>query len=133
MRAQVGSGGGTTCEFRSAHDVVLWPLSISAAKYVVGTSSFASPALRLDPRCRGAIRLDLRSAGGVPLRDLPVDSLTFFIYATADLAGKIYEQVLANGVGAVVRAKGSSRAVSLAFLGCLLPKVKLCPPMTRAR
>ena len=114
LRAQVGSGGGTTCEFRSAHDVVLWPFSISAAKYVVGTSSFASPALRLDPRCRGAIRLDLRSAGGVPLRELPVDSLTFFVYATADLAGKIYEQVLANGVGAVVRAKGSSRAVSLA-------------------
>jgi type VI secretion system protein ImpG len=113
LRAKVGSGAGTACEFRSAHDVVLWPLSVTAAKYVVGTSSFASPALRLDPRCRGAIRLDLRTEGGVPLRDLPVDSLTFFVYATADLAGKIYEQILANGVGAVVRSRGSSRPVSL--------------------
>lgn len=113
LRAQVGSGPGTSCEFRSAHDVVLWPLSVTAAKYVVGTSSFASAGLRLDPRCRGAIRLDLRTEGGVPLRELPVDSLTFFVHATADLAGKIYEQVLANGVGVVVRSKGTSRPVAL--------------------
>ncbi len=113
FRAQVGGAGGTPCEFRSAQDVVLWPLSATAAKYVVGTSAFAAPGLRIDPRCRGAIRLDLRAEGGVQLCELPVDSLTFFIYATADLAGKIYEQVLANGVGVVLRSKGSARSVSL--------------------
>jgi len=91
----------------------MWPLAVTSAKYVVGTSPFAAPGLRLDPRCRGAIRLDLRTAGGVPLRELPVDSLTFFIYATADIAGKIYEQVLANGVGVVVRARGQVRPVLL--------------------
>ena len=112
LRARVGDAG-TACEFRSAQDVVLWPLAVTAARYVVGTSSFAAPGLRLDPRCRGAIRLDLGTEGGVPLRELPVDSLTFFVYATADLAGKIYEQVLANNVGVVVRSKGSARPVSL--------------------
>jgi type VI secretion system protein ImpG len=113
LRTRQEGGGATACEFRSAHDVVLWPLSVTGARYVVGTSTFAAPGLRLDPRCRGAIRIDLRSAGGVALRELPVDSLTFFVYATADLAGKVYEQVLANGVGAVVRSRGSTRAVSL--------------------
>lgn len=113
MRAPQDGGSATACEFRSAQDVVMWPLSVTAAKYVVGTSAFASPGLRIDPRCRGAIRIDLRSAGGAPLRELPVDSLTFFVYATADLAGKVYEQVLANGLGVVVRSRGSTRPVAL--------------------
>ena len=107
------AGAGTACEFRTAHDVVLWPLTVTSAKYVVGTSTFASPGTRLDPRCRGAIRLDLRAEGGTPLRELPVETLVFFVYAPADLAGKIYEQVLANGTGVVVRGKGSGRTVAL--------------------
>jgi type VI secretion system protein ImpG len=106
LRASIGAGQGTACEFRSAHEVTLWPLSVKAASYVVGTSSFASAGVRLDARCRGAIRLDLKTEGGIPLRDTPVDSLSFFIHATADLAGKIYEQVLANGAGVLVRPKG---------------------------
>jgi len=112
FRAEVGDGG-SRCEFRSAHDLVLWPLAVTGAKYLVGTSSFATPAQRPDPRTRGAIRIDLRTQGGVPLRELPVDSLAFFIYGTADLAGKIYEQVLANCVGVLVRSKDSPRPVLL--------------------
>jgi type VI secretion system protein ImpG len=112
FRAELGDGG-SRCEFRSAHDVVLWPLAVTGARYVVGTSSFVAPGLRPDPRTRGAIRIDLRTQGGVPLRELPLDSLTFFVYGTADLAGKIYEQVLANGLGVVVRPKGSTRSVLL--------------------
>jgi type VI secretion system protein ImpG len=106
VRAQGVTGDQTSCEFRSAHDVVLWPVSVTEAKYVVGTSSFSTPGLRLDSRCRGAIRLGLRTDGGVPFCELPMDSLAFFIYATADLAGKIYEQVLANCVGVAVRSPG---------------------------
>jgi type VI secretion system protein ImpG len=113
FRVQASAGSGTACEFRSAHDVLMWPLSVTGARYVVGTSAFASPGLRLDPRCRGAIRLDLKTEGGVALRELPVDSLVFFVYASADLAGKIYEQILANGAGAIVRSKGTGRSVVL--------------------
>jgi type VI secretion system protein ImpG len=113
LRAPQEVGGATACEFRSAHEVVLWPLSVTGARYVVGTSALASPGLRIDPRCRGSIRIDLRSEGGAALRELPVESLSFFVYATADLAGKVYEQVLANGVGALLRSRDSGRAVSL--------------------
>ena len=111
LRAKTG-GQGTACEFRSAHDLVLWPVSVTAASYVVGTGSLAAPGVRLDPRCRGAIRLELRS-DGVPLRELPLDSLTFYVHATADLAGKVYEQVVANAVGVAVRTAGTSRMTLL--------------------
>lgn len=113
MNAQSGDGERTPCQFHSAHDVVLWPLAVTEAKYVVGTSSFSTPGLRPDNRSRGAIRIGLRTQGGVPFRELPIDSLTFFIYASADLAGKICEQLLANCRGVVVRSAGGSHAVLL--------------------
>jgi len=113
MNAQGGAADRTSCQFRSAHDVVLWPLMVSEARYVVGTSSFAAPGLQFDSRSRGAIRLGLRTDGGVPFRELPIDSLTFFISATADLAGKICEQLIANCTGVVVRSPGGTHAVLL--------------------
>src|SRR5678816_3326854 len=67
MNAEGGNNDRTPCQFRSAHDVTLWPVSVTEAKYVVGTSSFATAEIKLDNRCRGAIRLGLRTEGGVPL------------------------------------------------------------------
>lgn len=113
MRAEPATGVPTACEYRTAHDVVLWPLAMTEARYVVGTGSFAAPGLRFDPRTRAAIRLGLRTEGALRLRELPLDSLGFFIYATADLAARIHEQVLAGCVGVVVRRPGTSEGATV--------------------
>jgi type VI secretion system protein ImpG len=113
MNAQGGAADRTPCQFRSAYDVVLWPLLVSEARYVVGTSSFSMPGLQFDNRSRGAIRLGVRTEGGVSFRELAIDSLTFFISATPDLAGKVFEQLIANCTGIVVRSPGGTRAVLL--------------------
>jgi type VI secretion system protein ImpG len=113
LRAELTSGERTSCEFRTAHDTVLWPLEIVEARYIVGTSAFATPGVRLDSRVRSALRLSLRTTGGVPLSELSVDSLTFYVYATADLAGRVYEQVMANCLGVMVKPARSERAVVL--------------------
>lgn len=128
VRAQVGPG--TTCDYRTAHDVTLWPLAVTGANYVVGTSALSTPGVRLDGRPRGAIRIELRAEGGAELRELSVDSLVFHIQATADLAAKVHEQVLANGAGVLVRPRRGSgtllpvtavREVGLADGEALLP------------
>jgi type VI secretion system protein ImpG len=89
---------------------MLWPLSVTEVKYVVGTSSFATAGLRLDPRTRAACRIAMRASAGVQVRELPLDSLSLFVYATADLAAKIHEQIFANCVGVAVRSKVSAQA-----------------------
>jgi type VI secretion system protein ImpG len=103
LRTELATGDRTSCEFRTTQDVVLWPLEVTEARYIVGTSAFATPGLRLDSRVRGALRLGLSATQGAALRDLALDSLTFYIYATPDLAGRIYEQILANCVGVLVK------------------------------
>jgi type VI secretion system protein ImpG len=95
-------GEHTACEFRTAHDVVLWPLSVTEVSYVSGTGALSALGVAPDPRARAAIRLRLQSTG-VPLNALALDELTFFIKASADIAPRIYEQVLADGIGVVAR------------------------------
>jgi len=113
VRAEPMAGEQTSCVFRTSQDVTLWPLSVTEVKYVVGTSSFATPGLKLDPRTRAACRIALRAGAGLQLAELPLDSLTFYFYATADLAARIHEQVFANCVGVVVRPKGSGQSFVL--------------------
>ena len=120
MRAELASGEYTSCEFRSAQDVVMWPLAVTEAQYVVGTASFAAAGTRLPPRIRGAIRLRLSTEGGMSLSELPrLGSLTFYIHAAADLAGKIHEQLTANSAGVAVRAAGSERGATVLPAGAI--------------
>lgn len=114
LRTQLGKGQRTACEFRTAQDVVLWPLTVTQAQYVSGTGALSAMGVQPSAPARGAIRLRLSSGGGIPMNSLALDELTFFIKATADVAARIQEQVLADGVGVVVRgADGKSRLLEL--------------------
>lgn len=104
LKTPLGKGDRTSCEFRTAQDVTLWPLTIAEAKYLSGTSAVSGQGLMVDARTRAAIRLRLASTGGVPIGSLPIDSLTFFIKATPGVASWIYEQIQANCIGVRVRS-----------------------------
>ena len=107
LSMQLNKGERTACEFRTAHEVVLWPLTVTEARYISGTGSLSALGVAVDERTRGAIRLRLQATGGVPINALALDELTFFIKASTDIAAKIHEQVLADGVGVFARGTTS--------------------------
>ena len=88
---------------RSAQDVKLWPLEILSAEYITNTTS----CVVLDPkRLKGAkagIRLRLRATAGTTFDKLALDTLTLFIRGSDDLPMRVYEQILANSMGVLVR------------------------------
>src|SRR5882757_7009177 len=103
LRTQLSKGERTANEYRTAHEVVLWPLTVSEARYFSGTGAFSTLGVNTTSETRAAIRLRLKTAPGVPMSALAMDELTFFIKSTADVASKIFEQVLADGIGLFVR------------------------------
>ncbi len=103
LRTAVGKGERTACEFRTAHEITLWPLTVREARYISGAGALSTLGISGETRARAAIRLRLKTSGGVPLESLPIERLVFYIKAGGDLASRIYEQVLANGIGVVVR------------------------------
>lgn len=104
LRTPLGKGDRTACEFRTAHAVTLWPLQVAEAKYLSGSGALSAHGIETDGRARAAVRLRLKAAPGVSLKSLPLDSLTFFIQATPDIAARIHEQVFADCLGFYARS-----------------------------
>ena len=115
LKTPLGKGERTSCEFRTAQEVTLWPVSVSEARYFSGAGALNIPGgARVDARARAAIRLRLSAAPGVTFAQLPIERLVFYIKATPGLASRIYEQVHANCVGVLVRpVTGASTATAL--------------------
>lgn len=111
LRTILGKGDRTACEFRTAQDVMLWPLTLTNVKYLSGSGALSSQGIAVDARTRAAIRLRFRVSPGLKLNVLPLASLPIFIKAPADLAYKVHEQVVANCLGYYVRSTEAGAAV----------------------
>jgi type VI secretion system protein ImpG len=111
LRTPLAKGDRTSCEFRTAHDVTLWPLTVTEAKYLSGSGALSTQGIHTNVRARTAIRLRLKAAPGVNINTLPLDSLTFFLKATADITHRLYEQIMADCVGVYVRSTSKGAPV----------------------
>jgi type VI secretion system protein ImpG len=113
LRSLLTKGERTSCEFRTAHDVTLWPLTVIEAKYLSGTGALSTQGVAADGRARTAIRLRLKAAAGAKFNALPIDSLTFYLQGTPDIAHRIFEQMTADCIGAYVRSTKPGSPVHL--------------------
>jgi type VI secretion system protein ImpG len=111
LRSPLVKGDRISCEFRTAHDVKLWPLVVTEAKYLSGSGALSTQGIATDGRARTAIRLRLKAAPGASIKTLPLDSLTFYIKATPDIAHRVLEQIVADCVGMYVRSMRTSAVV----------------------
>jgi len=102
LQGQIAKGEQTACEFRTAHDVTLWPLEIAEAALTGAPSDLPINTLPTDRTVRGAIRLRLRTTGAIPLAQLGLDRLTLFLAGTDDVASRLYELVMAHACGVLL-------------------------------
>jgi type VI secretion system protein ImpG len=119
LKTPLAKGERTSCEFRTAQDVTLWPLSVTDAKYLSGTGAVSAQGLTVDSRTKAAIRLRLATAGGVPCASLPLDTLNLFVKATPGVASRIYEQIHANCMGVRIRALPVQKSEAVLPASCV--------------
>lgn len=99
----LGKGDVTPCEFRTAHPVTLWPVSLSEVEYL-GSAAVSALGLAEQRGAKAAIRFRLNTIGQIPFAALSLQSLTFFVRgATTDTSANIMEQVLGNQIGLAIR------------------------------
>ncbi len=92
----------TACEFRTAHDVTLWPIEVVAATYFSFAPDLPLNALPIRERIKGGVRIRLKTTAGLTFAQLALDRLTFYLGGRDDVANKLHELCLAHGLGAVV-------------------------------
>ncbi len=101
LRSIMGKGDQTACEYRTAHDVRLYPVQVTGAQY--HTRDLGALEVPQQFGAKAAIRIRLQCAPGVKFSGLQLDSLTFHLRGTGETAARVYEQLFSGTAGVVVR------------------------------
>lgn len=102
MRSVLGKDDATACEYRTAHDLTLWPVELVEAKFFTHSGALFGADIRLPANVKAGLRLKLRTTGGVPFRKLALDRLSLHLRGGDDMPARIYERLLGAVEGVLV-------------------------------
>lgn len=114
LTSELARGQNTRCEFRTAHDVTLWPIEITSVQYFSYAPDLPITHLRVVRPVRGGLRIKLKLHGGLKFKQLRLDKLQLHIAAVDDIAFRLHELVLGHCVGTWVAAGDRSPAAGFA-------------------
>lgn len=102
LRSPPPRGSQTPCQFRTAHDVTLWPIEIAELGYFTHAANLplnAAPGWRV---YQGGLRLRLRATAGLDFSQIQLDDLRLYCTGTDDVAYKLHELMCGQALGAFV-------------------------------
>lgn len=102
LRSLLGKGDVSACEFRTAQDVVLWPLEIASAQYFSFAPDLPLNAVPGGSKVKGGVRLRLRCTAGLNFDQLDVGSLRVFFSGADEVGYRLHELTLGNCLGMLV-------------------------------
>ncbi len=108
LRSQLGKGEQTPCEFRTSHEVTLWPLEVTEAEYIINSSALPrinDPHL---PIAKAGFRIRLRTTAGLTFDALSLEQLPVYIRGSDEFPMHVYEQMLGNSIAMVVQSTSDS-------------------------
>ena len=94
LTSEAVRGQNTRCEFRTAHDVTLWPVQLESAQYFTHAPDLPLSQLPSPKLVRGGLRLKLKAHGGIKFSQLGLDRLPLYIAAPDDVAFRLHELLL---------------------------------------
>jgi type VI secretion system protein ImpG len=97
---------GTRCEFRTAQDTVLTPVSVAEARLVREHAALDALGGLPGERPRAALVLSLRLPDGQRFDQLGVDRLRFFLTGAPDVAASLVELTLSRCAAVLAGASG---------------------------
>jgi type VI secretion system protein ImpG len=102
LQGLLGKDDLTACEFRTGHDVTLYPLELVSANYFSYAPDLPLSSLPMGGRVKGGVRLRLRCTAGLQFSELALDRLGFYLGGREDVANSLYELIHGAGLGALV-------------------------------
>jgi hypothetical protein len=106
LKSLIGRGEQTACEYRTAHDVTLWPLEMAGAEYTSFLGDLGN--LRIPGKAKAALRLKLHATAGLNFDQIALDELPLYLRGGDEVAMRLYELLLAHTVALVVRPAGKA-------------------------
>ena len=123
LRSNLGEGDRTACVFRTAHDVTMWPVTITEAEFIDGRGALVAAGVAGNGGARAAIRLRLTRDAGLPIAELPLDSLCLYLDGKEGFHWDLYELLSTQTIGLVGRSTDPRADWSLPLSnGAVTPK-----------
>ncbi len=91
---------GVPCKFRTSYETTLWPLRVAEAQW--RTPDRLQPPLKA-PEAVGVLRVLLRCLPDVRFEKLDLQSLRFYLNGESNIVHSLYELLLNNCTGILVR------------------------------
>jgi type VI secretion system protein ImpG len=101
-------GDETPCQFRTAHEMRVWPLHITNSRYY--TRDVVELELPGSLDAKAALSISLQTSAGRKINELKLDRLPIFIRGGDQIPISIYEQIFARGTHVILQPpKGHGR------------------------
>jgi type VI secretion system protein ImpG len=111
LRTKQAIGQDTYCEFRTSQDLTLWPLEIRKAQYFTYAPDLNLTEHPKSRDIRGGLRIRLQTTAGLMFNQLALDELVVHFSGAEDVAWQLYECVLGQPIGILVRPLDASGAL----------------------
>jgi type VI secretion system protein ImpG len=103
MTGRVGKGSSTACEFRTAHDVALWPLTLTRLEYFTHAADLPLAGLPEWRRYRAGVRLRVKVTAGLDFQRLTLSDLRLHLTGIDDIAYRLHELICGHALGVIVQ------------------------------
>jgi type VI secretion system protein ImpG len=112
LRGQSARAGLTDCRFRTAHELVMWPLELASAEYFSHASNLPLNGQDSWRKFSSGLRIKLRTTGGADLSQLTLNDLRLHCAASGELGYALHELVCGHTLGVIVSAGGKHETVA---------------------
>ena len=126
LRSRLMEREQTACEFRTAHDVTMWPIEITEAEYIDSRGGLVAAGVGANTPARAGIRLRLKRTKG-DISELGMDDLTIYLDRQSGRSWQLHELLCTQTVGLAGRSSDPRADWSLALPDGALSQVGLSP------
>ncbi len=99
MHGQPGKAGATACEFRTAQDLVMWPLALAQVEYFSQAADLPMAAVPEWRKYRSGLRLRLSCTAGLDFSQIALDDLRLHCSGLDDVAYRLHELIGGHALG----------------------------------
>lgn len=102
LRSVLGRGEQTSCEYRTGHEVILWPIQVVQAQYYT-PRDLGELMLPENVRtgAKAGIRIRLKATADLNFDKLSLDKLSFYLQGSDQTPSRIYEQIFSKALSVV--------------------------------
>jgi type VI secretion system protein ImpG len=99
LRSGLGPNMQTACEYRTSHDVELFPVTVVEADYLGTRAALANLGIKPARQVSAGLKIKVQAAKGIVVSDLKMKEFPVFLGGAGTIPLALYEQILGGVCG----------------------------------